>query len=30
LLVCLLLMLLWRPSWLLDVGFQLSAAATAV
>ena len=29
LLLCLLLMLLWRPSWLLDVGFQLSAAATA-
>ena len=28
LLICLLLMLLLRPSWLLDVGFQLSAAAT--
>ena len=28
LLLCLLLMLLLRPSWLLDVGFQLSAAAT--
>jgi competence protein ComEC len=29
LLLCLLLMLLWQPSWLLDVGFQLSVAATA-
>ena len=29
LLLCLLLMLVLRPSWLLDVGFQLSAAATA-
>jgi competence protein ComEC len=28
-LLCLLLMLLLRPAWLLDVGFQLSAAATA-
>ena len=28
LLLCLLLMLLLRPSWLLDVGFQLSATAT--
>ena len=29
LLLCLLVMLLLRPAWLLDVGFQLSAAATA-
>ena len=29
LLLCLLLMLLGQPSWLLDVGFQLSVAATA-
>ena len=29
LLLCLLLMLVLRPAWLLDVGFQLSAAATA-
>ena len=29
LLLCLFLMLLLRPAWLLDVGFQLSAAATA-
>ncbi|MEY3544784.1 MAG: hypothetical protein RLZZ247_941, partial [Cyanobacteriota bacterium] len=29
LLLCLLVMLLVRPAWLLDVGFQLSAAATA-
>ena len=29
LLLCLLVMLVWRPAWLLDVGFQLSAAATA-
>ena len=28
-LLCLLLMLVIRPAWLLDVGFQLSAAATA-
>ena len=29
LLLCLLLMLVWQPAWLLDVGFQLSVAATA-
>ncbi|MEY4359769.1 MAG: hypothetical protein RLZZ631_1255, partial [Cyanobacteriota bacterium] len=29
LLLCLLVMLFLRPAWLLDVGFQLSAAATA-
>jgi competence protein ComEC len=29
LLLCLLLMLLLQPAWLLDVGFQLSVAATA-
>ena len=29
LLLCLLVMLVLRPAWLLDVGFQLSAAATA-
>ena len=29
LLGCLALLLIWQPSWLLDVGFQFSAAATA-
>jgi competence protein ComEC len=29
LLLCLVVMLLFRPGWLLDVGFQLSVAATA-
>jgi competence protein ComEC len=29
LLLCLGLLLLWMPQWLLDLGFQLSAAATA-
>jgi competence protein ComEC len=29
LLLCLALLLLWMPQWLLDLGFQLSAAATA-